>query len=136
MECLRCQSKNVATKNSRKYPSTVWRRRNCKNCGLTFTTKESVDIAKLLCIQESVRKKHISPYSRGKLLQTLYEVLGHKDDPDIPLNLLATVEEALVHEAAKKDFIITTAKLHEITIAVLGRYDSLAALTYNAHFNK
>ncbi len=133
MRCLQCNSKNVEIGNSRKYPSTVWRRRICRDCDFIFTTNERTDISKLLRIQESVRKKQSHPYSRGRLLQGLYEALSHKiDDLDAPLFLLATIEEALVKHSAKSSFIITSQKLHEIAAEILARYDSLAALNYKA----
>ncbi|HEX6462350.1 MAG TPA: hypothetical protein VFZ58_03720 [Candidatus Saccharimonadales bacterium] len=133
MICLLCNSTQTEVKNSRKQAFGVWRRRICKDCGFIFTTNEYVDVLKLLRVQESIRKKQVQQYNRGNLLKAISQALSHKsDEPDAPLLLLKTTEEALLAYAAKNNFIITIQKLHEITAEVLGRYDRLAALNYSA----
>lgn len=138
MKCLKCHSSAVGVINSRKLPrgSKVWRRRQCQACHLIFTTKESVDIEKLLRIQSSVRQKQTNFYARGHLLQALYKAFEHSNEAETPLVLLETIEEKLLEIASQYNFVLTRAKLHEIVTETLKRYDKLAALTYSARFTK
>jgi len=131
MKCLKCHSTQLEVTNSRKKDFQVWRRRKCKHCGFTFTTNEYVDAQKLLQLQESSRKKQLSPYNRGTLLGELYIALSHKAEAS-PLTLLETVEQTLLRRSATNNFTVTHSQLHETVTEVLERYDTLAALNYAA----
>ena len=55
MICIKCGHNNTAVTNSRqnKKTSTVWRRRQCKDCGHIFTTYEDVAMDQIQVTSEN-----------------------------------------------------------------------------------
>ncbi len=131
MVCIYCTGETRVT-NSRlqKRTNQVWRRRACLNCKAIFSTLESPDLQRSV----SVRNKngHLQPFSRDKLLLSLYSACGHrKDATDAASALTGTVISRLLpkiqNATIDRDIIVLEAS------QILKRFDKPASVAYLAY---
>ena len=71
MKCIVCNNEQTAVTNSRltKSNTQTWRRRQCKECGFTFTTHEIIDLSHLIIEKKSGKAVR---YTRAKLFAGIY----------------------------------------------------------------
>ena len=118
--------------NSRffKRQNTVWRRRQTPD-GVVFTTRETIDLEKLL----SIEKKHgqNARYKPGKLFVSLLKACDHLEDAeDVAWQIKNTVEEKLVTHL-DDSFTLSTEVIAEIAIDTLKLYNTTAYVKYAAY---
>lgn len=133
MVCLYCDTKLVVI-NSRpqKRTNSVWRRRSCPGCNIAFTSLEEIDPASTLVIKDSSGR--LQPFSRDKLFLSVYKSCRHRMDPvedarALTATIVARLGDRKSPELTRRQVIKTVAK-------VLGRFDSLAAMQYEAYHKK
>ncbi|MDB5169897.1 MAG: nrdR [Candidatus Saccharibacteria bacterium] len=131
MVCYTCGG-DTAVLNSRpqKRSNQVWRRRQCVLCDTVYTTTESIDYAKSLLVQTTT-KKRLLPFSRDRLLLSLYKSLGHRPTALSDAGgLCATIIAKLAPTAENN--VINTRRIAETALVALNRFDKLAAQHYQA----
>lgn len=129
MVCIYCGHETKVT-NSRhqKRANTTWRRRKCIECGAIFTTTEVIELAQSLSVQY---KRHLEPFSRDKLLVSLYESLKHRNTA--LGDAAALTSTVLGHALAVSDrAVIERDALVTVATTVLERFDISAATHYRA----
>lgn len=133
MVCIYC-SKSTRVVNSRpqKTLNSTWRRRQCQECQAIFTSVEKADYA------SSLRVKHteaLQPFIEEKLFMSIHESLKHLQRPaETAKELLQTIVSLLVQQS--EDACISTAKIIETTTDVLGRFDAVAGMHYQARYKR
>lgn len=130
MICIVCGNPKTNVGNSRphkKRPS-VWRRRTCPACQMTFTTIETIDVTDRLSVEASDGKK--SSFSLPRLTVSLAGVMArHEHAADDAYWLAQTVAEQLYCMPVN---LVSVSIISEIAYAVLDRYDGTAAIQYGA----
>lgn len=129
MVCIYCSSETKVT-NSRLKRKTnqVWRRRQCLVCGGTFTTEEAAVTVNSLLFDKNGRSE---PFSREKLLISVYESLKHRKTVISDATALTDTIWSRLHP------LIANASLQRDDVAqqtadVLKRFDKAAATAYIA----
>lgn len=129
MVCIYCGHETKVT-NSRhqKRTNATWRRRKCIECSAIFTTTEVIELAQSLSVQS---ESHLEPFSRDKLLLSLYESLKHRNTA---LGDAAALTNTVIgHALSLSDrAVIDREALITVTITVLERFDLSAATHYRA----
>ena len=129
MFCINCFSPSTSVTNSRpnkKHP-LIWRRRYCKQCGVTFTTHERPALTEN---QKINTLKGMVDFNLGKLIISIARAFTHssKDAQYASYWLAQTIEGELSTQRQS----ITTNDIEAITHQVLKRFDELAAVQYAA----
>jgi transcriptional repressor NrdR len=128
MICIKCGHNNTSVTNSRqnKKNSTVWRRRQCKDCKCVFTTYEEVAIDQI----EVLSGTRANPFYHAKLLISIANCFEH-----IPTRraenaeaIAKTVEAKLIQSGIKT----TPQAICEAVYASLKHFDKLASVQYAA----
>lgn len=133
MVCPKCHHSKSHIYNSRftKRNNQTWRRRRCRNCGFSFSTREYIEADQYL--QVTSPNGPTSPFSRARLLLSLAKACEHYEEKaDIAFSLLATIENQLLAQSdagvIKVDDIIVT------TLKTLKHFDTKAFLSYLATY--
>lgn len=132
MVCLYC-SKKLAVVNSRfqKKQNKVWRRRSCPNCGALFTTNESIDLSKVLMIKPP--NGQLEPFSREKLLSSIYESCKHRKTPEMDAESLTTTIITKMF-ATNTDAVVELNSIKKLATEVLTSFDKASASYYQAYY--
>jgi transcriptional repressor NrdR len=130
MVCIYCYSgTQVINSRLQKRTNSIWRRRQCKVCKAVFTTGEAVSFDKQLTVSYS--SGHVEPFSRDKLLLSVYDSLKHRKTA---LNDATALTDTIVshllrhtqNAALKRDVIVSEVN------KILKRFDKVAATHYQA----
>lgn len=130
MVCIHC-GHNTQVVNSRHQIRTnnVWRRRQCVNCGATFTTTESAAYGASWAVQSSSGAP--TPFSRDKLFLSLYRSLQHrKTAVDDAAALTETVIKKV--SASVTNGVIKAGAVTAAAQVALNRFDKAASIHYQA----
>lgn len=133
MVCIYCGSE-TAVKNSRlqKRANAVWRRRVCKECQATVTTIEKIDFSSAVLVRLG---KHAEPFSRDKLLMSIYESCKHRSDAlSASIALTDTIISNLYPRI--KDAEVPNSTITKEAVKVLTSFDASAAVHYAAYHPK
>jgi transcriptional regulator NrdR family protein len=131
MVCLTCGSKTqISNSRWQKRNNHVWRRRNCLKCGSIFTT---IEVAQYEAAWAVLNKNgRPEPFSRDKLLLSLYKSLEHRKNALLDAaGLVETIIDRIsdqVNNAQVENSLIV-----RITLVALNRFDKAAAVHYRAH---
>ena len=130
MVCMYCASSTqVINSRLQKRSNSVWRRRKCTQCHAVFTSQEVAQYESAWRVQSA---GGLQPFSRDKLLLSIYESVRHR---------LGALSDA----SALTDTVMNTLRTsgstglfepNHITVAVhtvLSNFDDLAAAHYRAH---
>lgn len=131
MVCIYCEQ-SLAVINSRpqKTSNTTWRRRRCDACGSVFTTVEQIDLSKSLRV---ARPNGLEPFFIEKLTISLYESLKHRKTAQKDAVAIAeTVTNTLLSSLSATPQPIQSSAIRGTAITVLSRFDTVAALHYEA----
>lgn len=136
MICVNCFHEKTKVSNSRPHKKSAgtWRRRNCPNCGLTFTTYEKPALDDSIYVHypdPSGKKSGMkAPFSLSKLTLSIAASFSHdKITQQLhALPLAETVEQLLISQVKQPSVDDIAATTHQ----VLKRFDELAALQYAA----
>lgn len=130
MFCINCFHTNTSVTNSRphKKQPVVWRRRACKNCGVTFTTLERPSLADNTPVYAA--DGTTSSFNLGQLIISIAAAFAHdtRQAKEASLWLAQTVENTLSTQLST----ITPQDIEAVTHQVLKRFDELAAVQYAA----
>jgi transcriptional regulator NrdR family protein len=130
MVCIVCGGKTqVVNSRHQKRSNQVWRRRQCLNCGLVFTSEEKIDYNGAWRV--SSRQGQLRPFERDKLFLSLYKSCGHRQTAlTDAAGLTDTVIKKLGPEARggviSRDAIVRTVQV------ALNRFDKAASTHYQA----
>lgn len=132
MKCIKCGSETqVINSRPRSKTSSVWRRRSCKSCGLTFTTEESVSEAdfQIMIRSESGQER---PFSFARLLISIYGSMPVKSAQNAPEDAfwLATTVAHEIQQSGSD--LLTLRDLSTLTYEVLSRFDVTMGMSYGA----
>ena len=129
MQCPYCSGQTQVT-NSRSHNKSplVWRRRQCKNCGSIWTTREYIDLSTSHRVLN--RHKHLQDFSRDILFLSIKDSLSHRKDAVRDAGALT--DTVLSRVLAQKQITIKTTTIIEVTREVLYRFDRTAAAVYRA----
>jgi|SRR3989344_8181370 len=130
MVCIYCSGLTRVT-NSRpqKRVNQIWRRRVCLNCANIFSSTEVVDLTGTVVVKS---KSDLEPFSRDKLLLSIYSACGHRKDA-------VTASSALTATVISKLMpMINSATLNRddvvrVVTEVLKRFDKAASVQYKAY---
>lgn len=130
MVCIYCSGETKVT-NSRlqKRSNSVWRRRQCLHCGATVTTNEHVALGSAVLVQG---ESNSEPFSRDKLLISIFESCKHRNDalaaaPELTDTIITTLYPLISDGSIDKPHLLRTAA------AALDRFDHAAAVHYRAY---
>lgn len=129
MVCIYCgQETQVINSRHQKRTNQVWRRRKCLACQAVFTTLEGVDAAQALRVKNG---KRFEPFSRDKLLLSIYDSLRHRktavtDATGLTATVMSLLYQSISEATLERESIV------EITSAVLERFDKAAATHFRA----
>lgn len=132
MHCPACITGRLDVSNSRKYASEwrVWRRRQCRQCGFTYTSQETPQADGSLVLVCGRRDER--PFSQALLLRALFAAGGHLKQPEPLLALSETITSQTFKAAAGKGMRLAMADYQALVVATLRRYDPLLAANYQA----
>lgn len=130
MFCVNCFHPTTQVTNSRphKKQPVVWRRRQCPQCGTTFTTTERPSLAHTQTVH--LADGSTQAFNIGTLIISLARAFQHDQHSaeTATLDLAQTIELTLATELKT----ITPEDIEVIAHQVLKRYDELAAMQYAA----
>ncbi len=130
MFCINCFNNDTSVTNSRPHKKQphIWRRRTCKNCGITFTTYERPSLADNKPVHLPGGKT--GTFNLGKLIISISQAFTHtpKEAEYNALWLAQTVEDTLSSQRE----VITPEDIAATTHDVLKKFDELAAVQYAA----
>lgn len=133
MVCEYCGSETrVVNSRLKKRHNKVWRRRTCTACSAIFTTSESSDLSSSWVFVDG---GHSGPFSKEKLLISLYESLKHRKNAAVDsVELTETVIARLRTIVDKGE--IDALSVKEAAYVCLNRFDKTAATLYLAFRNQ
>lgn len=130
MVCIQCGAETKVT-NSRhqKRANQVWRRRQCLKCGTVFTTEEQADYS--AAWQVSGWEGRLEPFSRDKLLLSLYDSLKHRPTA---LRDAGGLVETIIGRLAEhlSNGTVEASAIAQISQVALNRFDDAASVSYRA----
>lgn len=130
MVCIQCGAETkVVNSRLQKRLNQVWRRRKCLACGVVFTTNEVTDYGGSIAVRN--HRGALTPFSRDKLLLSLYASLQHRktaaqDASSLSDTVISRVLTQSQHSVIDDRNIVNTVYL------VLLRFDKVAAVHYEA----
>jgi transcriptional repressor NrdR len=133
MVCTYCGgSTQVVNSRHKKRLNTVWRRRECKQCGSIVTTEEAVNYHSAWLIEHSGGK--LESFSREKLLISLYKSLAHRPNATQEAShLVDTIMGQLRSSKAASEAVLPFRNVRDTALLALERFDPLAAAQYLAY---
>lgn len=132
MVCVHCGGKTkVVNSRPQQKSNQVWRRRHCIKCGAVFSTVESVQHELAWLVRHG---KRLEPFSRDKLLLSLYKSCEHRQTA---LNDARGLTETTINKLRGR---VTNGSLESSDIALvaqvaLNRFDKAASTHYRAFHN-
>jgi transcriptional regulator NrdR family protein len=134
MVCIYCRnSTRVTNSRHQKRLNQVWRRRTCLTCGSTFTSHEAISLGDGVLVHNGATSSHLQPFSRSKLLISIYESCKHRtkalEDAE---GLTETIISRLMQQHLQKATLDRSSIIH-VTADVLQHFDSIAATMYKAY---
>lgn len=130
MDCIYCGVKTkVSNSRKQKRTSQVWRRRTCPDCKAIFSTLEGVDLEKSLAVGKNGK---IEPFSRDKLLLSVFSACGHRKDA---LESSVALTSTIIGKATSRHAGPTLERDEVVKIATetLKRFDRPAYVQYKAY---
>lgn len=137
MNCPFCQSSTQVYNSRRSHNSTqTWRRRRCRTCKKSFTTRERVDFSGSVLVSKKDKKR---PYSRDRLFLSIVKA---SNNLELPPEMLSELTDSIEQKLQACDFFNHDIQDHELIIEasamVLSQYDKNLAIQYinNVYTNK
>lgn len=133
MVCIYCgAATRVVNSRLQKRSNNIWRRRVCEVCAATFTTHEKPNLVTSFMVSSSHSTK-LQPFLRDKLFLSIYDSCRHRktalqDAAELTETVIATLQFPANHGISTTDIAMTT-------LAVLERFDKVAATLYKATSN-
>ena len=129
MVCIQCgQDTQVTNSRHQKRSNQVWRRRQCRVCGLVFTTEEKIDYSASWRVRDT--NGQLRPFAPLKLTLSLYRSLGHRSTA---LEDASQLAQTIIHKLPVQLGVIEQATITQTTLVALRRFDKAACTHYEAH---
>lgn len=130
MVCVYCGGETrVSNSRTQKKQNSIWRRRNCNDCGAVVTTLEKLDASKAVMVTHKTRQE---AFSRDRLFVSLHDSLKHRktalEDASALTDTIISHLYPLVHDA-----VLDRAVIIQESIKVLARFDAAASTQYAAY---
>src|SRR5262249_964333 len=111
----------------------TWRRRRCPACRVVFTTHEVIDLSKSIVVKD--QHGRLAPFSRDKLLLSIYKSCGHRRDTIVDA---AALTETIVKRLAEKvsGGLITVHQIATESVSVLRNFDKASVVQYEAYHDR
>jgi transcriptional repressor NrdR len=135
MVCPFCLHKKTEVYNSRQTAkiNATWRRRRCKSCGRSFTTRESADPESILRVGTA---KRTGAYSRAKLTLSILSVCDHRaDHGEAAYWLSDSIEQKLYRLATGENNSITKKQIIHVVLETLKNFDAAAYVKYLTRYS-
>ena len=131
MVCVHCGAKtHVSNSRLQQRSNRVWRRRQCLNCGAIFTTVEAAQYDAAWTVQTG--KGGLKPFSRDKLLLSLYKSCSHRPDAlEDAADLADTIIKRL--SGLAENGRLASSSISQVAQVALSRFDKAASVYYQAH---
>ena len=129
MVCVHCRSDTqVINSRLQKKANQVWRRRKCGSCGAIFSSRE---VAKYELVWLVHSHKALKPFSRDKLLLSIYSSCQHRPSALSDASALTeTVIAKLLFTAAGG--VLEAPAIAQTVQVALNRFDKAASVHYQA----
>jgi transcriptional regulator NrdR family protein len=130
MVCIHCSSETqVVNSRPQKRSNQIWRRRKCLNCLSTFTTLETADYSLSWVVQPN--KGSYKPFSRDKLLLSLYRSLQHRKEA---IDDAAALTDTTINKLRPQviNGVVASRAIQQVVIVALNRFDGAASVHYQA----
>lgn len=130
MVCIHCSAKtHVINSRVQQRRNQVWRRRQCWDCGATFTTEEAAHYK--AAWQVLGVDGDLQPFSRDKLFLSLYKSCEHRktalhDAGGLVETIVAKLGEYVSNGTLDSRHIV------QVTQVALSRFDGAASVHYAA----
>lgn len=129
MVCIQCgHDTKVTNSRHQKRSNQAWRRRQCRACGLIFTTEEKVDYSASWRVKAS--NGHLAPFWPLKLTLSLYRSLEHRPTALEDANQLA---QTIMRKLPAQLGVIEQTAITQTALVALQRFDKVACTHYEAH---
>jgi transcriptional regulator NrdR family protein len=107
----------------------VWRRRQCQECGATFTTEERAQYDLVWRVRTA--NGTVQPFSRPKLFLSLYKSCEHRktalsDAESLTETVIAKLRPLL------RDGSLERSDISRVALVALNRFDKAASVHYQA----
>lgn len=132
MVCIYCGGKtNIINSRSAKKDLLTWRRHRCLNCHATVTTIEIYDLERSISVIS--KTKIIRPFSRDKLLLSIYTAVEHLDNSVETATYLTQVIIDTLLKTKPLNPLISTEGIYLATCRALKRFNAAAAVRYASY---
>jgi len=131
MRCPFCQSSNVAVIDSRARDdsTTIWRRRECLNCGRRFSSRERIDFSYLSVVKKNGKKV---AFSREKILMSMVKSFGKRPIPEQKLEKAVDEIVQEIHKSGKSE--VKTTLIGDLVLKKLRKLDLVAYIRFASVF--
>lgn len=131
MRCPFCQSSNVAVIDSRARDdsTTIWRRRECLNCGRRFSSRERIDFSYLSVVKKNGKKV---AFSREKILISMVKSFGKRPIPEQKLEKAVDEIVQEIHKSGKSK--VKTTLIGDLVLKRLRKLDLVAYIRFASVF--
>lgn len=129
MVCIHCRSDTqVINSRLQKKANQVWRRRKCGTCGAIFSSREVAQYELVWLVRSN---KALKPFSRDKLLLSIYSSCQHRPSALSDASALTeTVMNKLLFTATNG--VLEAFSIVHIVQVALNRFDKAASVHYQA----
>lgn len=127
MVCVYCkQPTKVTNTRPRRTGWSIWRRRWCQKCQLSFTTLENMSVASAIAIKSP--QGHLQPANYSQIFISLYKALGNtqKDIEEAEYLTLNVIDKLFKQQQA----ILTTSFVKQQIFETLNSYQTKAGQRY------
>jgi transcriptional repressor NrdR len=130
MRCPYCDYEDTKVIDSREIDEgrMIRRRRECEKCQARFSTKEKIEILKLIVIKRDGQREE---YDKGKIIKSLEIATNKRLKEEELLDLIASVETEIF---AKNKNQIESREIGSIILARLKDLDEVSYLRYASVF--
>lgn len=131
MVCIHCgEETHVINSRPQKRLNQIWRRRQCKACQAIFTTEETVRYEAAWLVSDG--QGHLKPFSRDKLLLSLYKSCEHRKTALVDAGALTETMIKKLLGQVENSVINRTALIQTVQV-MLNRFDRAASVHYAAY---
>jgi transcriptional regulator NrdR family protein len=131
MVCVYCSgATHIVNSRAQKRSNSVWRRRKCRDCGLIFSTEESVQYENIWLVVDP--SGSYSPFSLDRLQMSLYRSCQHRQ---VALKDAAALTRTIIQKLRPKfsDGLISSQTIAQVSQVALNRFDRAASVNYGAY---
>ena len=131
MVCIHCGEKtHVINSRAQKRHNQIWRRRQCFACGAVFTTSEAAKYEAAWTVHRP--GGHLEPFSRDKLLLSLYASCKHRKTALNDASALVDTVIKKLSDQVRAGRVDAQAIAQTAQVA-LNRFDKAASVHYQAY---